>query len=189
MTMKYLLAGCAMVAATAVSANELEIALGGDTAALKIVSDSASIGAGGADLQLGAFYNDDDDYMFDLGMIVQGRPAGEHPTSFGLGAKAMVGGVDNPDLGFGAVGLGGKVSHHIPNNMPVTLSAEIFYAPSITSFNDAESVMDLTVRAEMDVLPAASLFVGYRQLSVEFENISDDYDLDDEFHIGMSFQY
>lgn len=189
MTMKYLITGCALLAVSSASAGELELALGSDTAAVKILSDSGSIGVGGADLQFGGFMNDDDDYMLDVGLLVQGRPAGEQPTSYGLGAKAMFGSIDEPDKGFGGIGLGGKISHHIPANMPITLSAELFYAPSITSFRDADSVMDFTLRGEMDVLPAASLFVGYRQLEVDIEDVSDDYDLDDEFHIGMRFQF
>lgn len=186
---KSVLTGIALLMASSIQASELELFLGSDTAALKILSDSASVGVGGADLQIGGFFNDADDYLIELGMLVQGRPAGEQPTSYGLGAKAMFGGIDQPDKGLGGIGLGGIIAHHIPANMPVTLSAELYYAPGITSFRDADGMLDMTLRAELAVLPAASAFLGYRQLSVDLDGVSGDYDLDDEIHLGMRFQF
>lgn len=187
MKMGYFAALTAALVAGSAQAADLELALSGDTASIEVLTDSESIGVGGADLSFGGFFNNDDDYMAEVGLLVEGRPAGDQPLSFGLGGKVLLGSIDTPDAGFSAIALGGKVRYHIPSNTPMAFGADLFYAPDITTFSDAEGVTDMRVRFEVDVLPAATAFLGYRKLSADLG--SSDYDLDDNVHIGIRFQF
>ncbi len=183
----HLVVAASLFGAASAQAADLELALSSDTANLEVLTDSEMIGVGGADLSFAGFFNDNDDYMIDVGLLVEGRPAGEQPLSFGLGGKIMLGSIDTPDAGFSAIALGGKVRYHIPANTPMSVGADLFYAPDITAFNDAEGVLDMRVRFEVDVLPAATAFLGYRKLSADLGK--KDYDLDDNVHIGIRFQF
>ncbi len=175
-------------------AAEFDIALSEETASLEWITNSDGIGAGGADLLLGLFFNEDDDYMGSLGMLAYGMPAGdEQPFSFGLGGKLYYAVIDKPDANVGALALGATAKYYIPSNMPMAFGAEFYFAPGITSFQDADQFLDFRARFSIDVLPSASGFIGYRLTTVDFESDGDhgldDHDLDENIHLGIRIQF
>ena len=170
-------------------AADFDIALSEETASLEMISDSDVIGMGGADLLLGLLFNEDDDYMGSLGLQAYGTPAGpEQPFSFGLGGKLYYARIDKPDADVSALALGVTTIYHIPDNMPMALSAELYFAPGITSFHDADQFLDFRARFSIDVLPSAAGFIGYRLTTVDFE-AGGDRDLDENIHLGIRFQF
>jgi hypothetical protein len=161
-----------------------EVALSTESAQLSLGFDSSTIGYGGAEISVGGFFNDDDDVMGSLGFMVSGVPAGEQPFSFELGAEFYVAGVDKPDQDFQALALGGGARYHIPANTPMSLGAQLLYAPNITTFGDADDLLDFTVRYQIDLLPSASAFLGYRRLQADLDR-DDNYKLDNNVHLGI----
>ncbi len=170
-------------------AADFDIALSEETASLELIADSDVVGVGGADLLLGLFFNEDDDYMGSLGMLAYGAPAGgEQPFSFGLGGKLYYAAIDKPDANVSALALGVTTKYHIPGNMPMSLGAELYFAPGITSFQDADQFLDARIRFSIDVLPSAAAFIGYRLTTVDFEE-GGDVDLDENLHLGIRIQF
>lgn len=178
-----------LAATNAVQAADLELALSGESAAAELFMDSSSLASGGADIRFGLLFNEDDDLVGSLGLVVRGTPAGQQPYSFGLGAQIYMASVDSLDEGLTALALGGGVKYYIPANMPIALGGELFFAPSITTTGDGDSFLDFRVRAEVELLPSATAFVGYRSLSSEFDGDVDDYDIDDNLHLGIRLQF
>lgn len=172
------------LASSSVQAAEFELALSKDTAAIDILSDSAVLGSGGAELSVGALYNDSDDVLGHIGLLVRGVPAGEQPFSFGLGGRVYLASLDKPDAGVGALALGAGARYLIPGNIPMAVGGDIYYAPGITTFNDADDLLDLKIRFEADVLPSATAFIGYRNIVVGLEN-GPNYDVDENVHLGI----
>lgn len=169
-------------------AAELELALSNETAAAELIADSSSIASGGADLRLGLLFNEEDDILGNAGLIVRGAAVGERPMAFGLGAALYYGGVDIADAKVGALALGFGLKYVFPGNTPVALGGDLFFAPDITSFSDSDGLLDFRLRAEIDVLPSATAFVGYRGINVELSN-GTDYDIDENVHLGIRFQF
>lgn len=170
----------------------LDISLGNETAQFVYMFDSDSqIGIGGADLGAGVFFNEQDDYLFNFSVLVMGHSAGRNRAlQFGAGAKAYAGELDIPvQDSVGAVAVGGKISYIFPASMPMALSAELFYAPDITSFGDNESLTEFLLRLEVEVAPTTRFYVGYRSLETEFENTNIEYELDDNGHVGIRFSF
>lgn len=180
-------AGLALVS-TGVQANGLDISLSDETANVVYLTDSGSFGYGGADVGFGLFWNENDDFVGHANILVTSNPQSGNNFQFGVGAKGFLGTVDVPDEDVAAVGIGGVVRYVIPAQTPMGISVEAYYAPDITSFSDTESLKEVTTRFEIEVMPSARGYVGYRLLEPELENAGD-VEIDDEIHLGIRFTF
>lgn len=96
--------------------------------------------------------------------------------------------IDEPDSNVQAVTLGGLVKYHIPNRTPMAIGGRLFAAPAITTFGDGENFIDASVDFEVEVLPSATAYVGYRAVSTKLENYGT-YDIEDRFHVGVRLMF
>lgn len=179
----------ALSSVTHASANDFEAALSTETAQFTFRSDSSLIGWGGADLALGLFYNTDSSLVVD-GSLMQMRPASEEtPLTFGVGVKGYAGSVDDYDETVLAFAVGGEVRYTIPGTMPMAVYGRGFYAPKITSFVDAEEVVDLTAGFQIEAMPQTIAFIGIRHYQFGIDGKSN-YDADDDnIHIGVRLTF
>ncbi len=149
---------------------------------------SRPIGVSAGDLSAAIFFNEDDDLMVNGGLVVSGQPPGQMPFSFGAGAKAYLFALDDADEDVLAAALGGRVRYTIPANIPMHVSAEAFYAPSITTSSDADNMLDFITRFEIEFIPRTAGFIGYRLLEVDLGD-GRDVELDDNIHIGLRLNF
>jgi len=174
----------------AAQASGLDFSLGENSATVRFLTRSSSLGYGGADIGYGVFYNEDSDFILDANFMMIGNPASsDRPLQFGVGAKAYIGNYDQANLDIGAIAIGGQIRYVIPSSStPMALSLEGYYAPGISSFADTESVGELIFRYGFEVASSTVAYVGYRRLEVDFETVSDA-ELDDNFHIGIRVNF
>jgi hypothetical protein len=184
MKLKYWLTALTIGFAFPIQASEFELALSKDSAAIDILNDSNVIGTGGAELSIGALYNEADDILGHIGLLVRGVPAGEQPFSFGLGGRLYFAALDKPDASVGALALGAGGRYLIPGNIPMAVGGDLYYAPGITTFSDADDLLDIKIRFEADVLPSATAFIGYRNVVTSLED-GPNYDIDENVHLGI----
>ena len=178
-----------LVAISTANANDFEAALSTETAQFTFRSDSSLIGWGGADLGLGVFYNDDSDFIAQGSLIQMRQPSEETPLTFGVGVKAYVGHLDDPDQDVVGFAIGGEVRYTIPGTMPMAVYARGFYAPDITSFSDTEEIIDYTFGFQLEILPQTMGFVGIRHLEIDTDD-EGDYDADDDnIHLGVRLTF
>ena len=178
-----------LVAISTANANDFEAALSKETAQFTFRSDSSLIGWGGADLALGLFYNDDSDIIAQASLVQMRQPSEETPLTFGVGVKAYLGHLDDPDQDVVGFAVGGEVRYTIPGTMPMAVYARGFYAPAITSFSDTEEIIDYTVGFQIEILPQTMGFVGIRHLEIDTDDAGD-YDADDDnIHIGVRLTF
>ena len=174
---------------SAANANDFEAALSSETAQFTFHSDSSLIGWGGADLALGIFYNDDSDFIGQASLIQMRQPSADTPITFGVGVKAYLGQLDDPDQDVAAFAVGGDVRYTIPGTMPMAVYARGFYAPEITSFADIKEVVDYTIGFQIEILPQTIGFVGIRHLEFDTDD-EGSYDADDDnIHIGVRLTF
>ncbi len=182
-----------LVAVTAVQARGLDISLGNETAQLTYLTESTGqIGIGGTDLGVGFLFNENDDVVLNGMILVTGGSLGESRAfQAGVGVKGFAGALDveaDEDT-VSAIGIGGKLAYIFPARTPLSLSLEAYFAPEVTAFSDNEGLMEAVFRFEVEIAPTTRFFVGYRKLEVEFENIPEEYEIDDTSHLGIRFSF
>ncbi len=174
---------------SAASANDFEAALSSETAQFTFRSDSSLIGWGGSDLAFGLFYNEESDYVFQASLMQMRQASEENPLTFGVGVKTYLGSLDDINEDVFAFGIGGEVRYTIPGTMPMALYLRGFYAPDITSFADAEEVIDYTFGFQIEALPQTTAFIGIRHLEFETDDDGDYEADDDELHLGVRLTF
>ena len=178
-----------LMLAPQLQANDFELGLSSETAQLTFRSDSSLIGWGGADLGFGVFYNDTDDVIGQMS-IFQARQASEQSRmTFGVGIRAYAGRLDAISENIVSLAIGGEIRYTFPGVMPMSAYFQVFFAPKITSFADAEEVRDYLLGFQIEALPQTVAFVGIRHLEFDTEDVSG-YQADDEhLHIGVRLTF
>lgn len=108
------------------------------------------------------------------------------PVFVGLGGRLLWvdGGIESGTvLAFGA---NGRMA--IPDMDRFAVTAHAYFAPSITSFGDADSFFEVAMRGEYQVLENAWVYAGYRRTDADFEG-TPSIALDSGVHLGMRFTF
>lgn len=114
------------------------------------------------EMNVGFLFNEDDDYVAELGLLVVDEAGSRAPgLKAGVGGKLYV--ATLPDDDIAAIGVGGLLRYTFSKYDRVTLGADAFYAPPIVSFMDAKNFRELAARLEFAVLPQASTFIEYQE--------------------------
>lgn len=170
-------------------ANDLELALTSETAQLTFRSDSSLIGWGGAELGLGFFYNEADDFVGQASLMQRRQASKNVPLTLGVGVKAYLGSLDIVEQDIVAIAIGGEIRYTIPGVMPTSIYLTIHYAPKITSFSDTEEIIDANLGFQIEVLPQTTAFFGLRNLRLDLNN-GDRYEMDDDrVHAGVRLTF
>lgn len=187
---KFLIAVLLCLAGGSVNAAGLELDLSKESGEFTYLVNSRRVAEGGLDLGLSFFYNDREAIVLGANILSLGQQAQYgQPYQFGVGAKLFGGKLDD-DRELGAIGIGGRLGYIIPSQIsPVAIVAEIYFAPSVTSFGDVERMMELNTRVEVEITPTAMGFFGYRLSTARMSNTEDDMELDDNMNIGVRFLF
>jgi hypothetical protein len=135
----------------------------------------------GVEVEIGHYFNEDDQFITHLGMHVSGENWSQRGVfDIGLGGRLVYVNTDPFDEAALAVGMRLRFS-------PVQrlgVGGSIYYAPQIVTFMDGENYQEATLSVDYQVLPQAFVYVGYRNIEVDFDKAKD-VELDDKVHIGM----
>lgn len=178
----------------------IDVSLSSETASFNYAFDSSRILQGGADITLGAFYNDKeykgadaDAILGQAKFMVTGNMKGtQKRVSLSGGAKAIVGDIDltGVDGNVAALAIGFKAAYLIPNeSTPMAAYVEAFVAPGITSFADTENYREFSIGFEAEIAPSAKGYIGYRLMEVELDKLPGDIEVDDNIHVGLVLNF
>jgi len=191
MLRKALITIAALLPASNVLSAGLDLKLSSETAEITFLTQSATFGYGGADIGIGLFLNEKDDFLAHGSILVSGSGTGDvRALHFGVGGKIYAGRLDfepNNQSG-GAVAVGGNLRYVFPSSTPFAILAEGFWAPKVTSFSDFDGIVEYRFAFELEVTPSARAYIGYRKLEVELDT-GFKYDADDNAHIGVRFAF
>jgi hypothetical protein len=176
-----------------VFAGAIDFRIGGDMAELSYLSQVSSFGYGGADIGFGGLINENDDFVASASILVSGSNAGDvQGLHFGVGAKGYFGMLDGPhdnlDADGGAIAIGAQSRYVFSGNMPMAILGEVYYAPDVTTVSDFDELLEYRIAFELEVTPSARAYVGYRKLEVTVFD-DHDYDIDDDAHVGVRFEF
>ncbi|MEM9604468.1 MAG: YfaZ family outer membrane protein [Pseudomonadota bacterium] len=143
---------------------------------------------GGVDIGLSGLYNHREDVLLSAELISLGQQAElGQPWQLGVGMKLYGLRLDD-GREMSAVALGARLAYIIPSNIaPTAFVTEGFFAPSVTTFGDAERLFELDARFEVEITPTALGFIGYRLITTRMTEDSDDVEVDDTVHVGIRF--
>ncbi|MEA3405513.1 MAG: YfaZ family outer membrane protein [Pseudomonadota bacterium] len=131
------------------------------------------------------FYNEPGDRLYSASMQVQRKGmAGDPNLELGVKGKGFMFTQDSYDAdGFGLM-LGVTGRYWLPTQSPTSIGFEFMHAPEIVTSGDAQSATEMTARADIQILPTVSGFVGVRYLALDLEEKSN-YEMDKNLHIGV----
>lgn len=190
MTKYYRLALAVTVLATSITtsqsmASEASLTLGNKSAYAKV---SGSPDPSRYNLGAGYLYHKGARHVLDLNGHAQGQTAlGNYPTTTGIGIKTLF--FKQDELEGQAVGLGGYAAVNIPEIPGFSVYGSLHYAPSITSFSDADGVSSLELEGRYRVIKNADVKLGYRHLKSRLEESSKSLTLDSGAYLGVNLHF
>ena len=148
---------------------------------------------GDAAWHFGALTNNDKSNFFDAGLLVKGEEASIPGLTLGLGAKALLATINTPAANTknvaSALAIGLEVGYVLPTARKISVVADVYSSLKIVTFNDADRVLQSSVRAEYQVVPQTFAYIGYRYLHATLTTGATDKVIDDGavFGIKMGF--
>ncbi len=183
---------------TSTRASGLDLSLSNESANIEYLSPVRKFtrGSRGGQLEstgllsLGVFYNELDDVVGHAKLIAVGTQTNTRvPYQLEFGVKAFAGQVKQNDTDVGALAVGGGIKIQNPARYnPIDLKVEAFFTPGITTFGDTDSLLEISARVSLEIVPAAKAFIGYRLLEVEDDSHMT-LELDDNVHLGIRLQF
>lgn len=87
------------------------------------------------------------------------------------------------------IALGGFFYHIIPKANRFSIGAEVWYAPSVTSFNGTDRLYDLSARLAFRIIKNLDLYLGYRHIAIHQKNHNCEFILDTSPFLGIRFNF
>jgi YfaZ precursor len=170
----------------AVKAAALDMNLNDDTAEFEFITPvTFENSIGSALLNLGFLSTTSDDVMGIVGFQAVDEAGSATPgLKVGVGVMGFAGTIDSNDIY--AVALGGNA--RVPVYNRVTIFGDIHFAPDVVTFGDASRLLYLNARLEYAILPQATVYLGYRKLSVNL-NTGNHESIDNGANIGIQFTF
>ena len=156
----------------AAQAEVLDVNVSGDSARLQISGPLARLLTDvSGEYQLGGIIGEDDrenDFVAGhLGVMLTGDAgATAADVTAGLGARLQY--VDAENDSGGALQLGGQAEARLPGYDRFGLSAYVWFGPEATSFGEVDDLLEYGVALDYQILRDAAVYVGYRQVEVDF---------------------
>lgn len=205
---KYLLGMALWAGAAPLWAGGIDLALSNETANLSVIlnrdpflssNGNARSQDGGAEVAVGGFISEAGDNLVHGTLLARGvRQTLDSQYHISAGMKLVGGEIETgPDretngdsATVGALALGFQAGLLLQQSAynPVELAFEGFYAPNITSFSDAERYGEVSVKLQVEIMPRARAYVGYRRMRFDTDN-QEDVQLDRSAHFGLNISF
>lgn len=158
--------------------NQVEVEVTNETLQGRYFTDADMVGLDGNQLGFGLLFSDDRDFVGSAQVLAPGLLDRFTPdfVELSFGARAFMALLSDPsdDIAGIAPGATARVALPFLEDVPLTAVGEIFFAPDILTFGEADEVIDFGGRLEAQVLERTTGFVGFRVLNFEREGAGDD---------------
>ena len=183
-----LLAISLLTTSTAVLADAVDINLSNDVAQFQYLAPMGDVGQGKSELHMGFLYNNSNGRLADVGIMVMNGDGSATGVALGVGVKALAVSMNNNNSM--ALALGGRVRFSPFADNRLGLVGQIYLAPDIVTFGDADRFVETGVRLEYEILMQAVAYVGYRNIYFDLKAApAGDVSLDEGAHIGVRIAF
>jgi len=169
-----LLASWLLLPVSFASAQGLAIQINNDSARFTYSTEAWGQQYGQLDLEGGFLYTQNNDYMFNLGLMVRNDSL-DTPIVVSIGSRLYYARVTGPapalttySVAAVTIGIDALI---IPDNLGgVGFGAHYFTGPSVVSFGDAEGFTEYGVRVSYQITPQANVYLGYQNIETKIKN-------------------
>ena len=164
-------------------ADAIDVNLSSDVAQFEYTAPMGSVGQGKSALHMGLLYTDSNNTMGSVGVMVNDSYGYTTDVTFGVGVKAVVASVGSEDAA--ALTIGGQMRLTPFSDKAFGLIGQIYFAPAIVTFGDAERYTEIGIRAEYEFMPQTAAYVGYRNIEFDAKAAGRDFTVDESVHVGV----
>ncbi|MGD8378209.1 MAG: YfaZ family outer membrane protein [Gammaproteobacteria bacterium] len=138
--------------------------------------------------EAGFLHTQDNGDDIHLGLhLVDNADPGQHALTVGVGGRLYA--FDTDAENGGSLAVGGFFRYVLPSYNRVGFGGRVYYAPSVSSFGHIDRALEYSADVDYQVLRQASVYVGYRKVRVEFDNVAGHYNVDDGVHLGLRLTF
>lgn len=137
-------------------------------------------------------HHEDNGDLFSAGLSVAGKSKasrGQQTTGLGFKAVGFTTDEDRGDVDGAALALGGFIRHNLSDANLISLRGDLYYAPSVVSFGDADKYLEFSFRVEYELMENANLYAGYRKIEIDIKDVDGEADLDSSGHVGINLLF
>jgi hypothetical protein len=173
-----------MAAGQAMAGGSMDIGL--TNSSLRFEHDATRVGTG-AHITAGLLYNDTEGYAISGSFNAVDASGGRPDMVGGLGFKAFLYRHDDAESAV-SVAVGGFVRYNPDSWNGMGVDGIFYFSPDVLSFNKTGFFYESAVRLTYKVMPQARVFVGYQDISVEYDDIGSR-SIDKGFNLGFRVNY
>ena len=171
-------------------ADTLDVGLSDTTAHFKYGVPSSVTGR--SELYAELMYNDIGSVLGGVGLLVANDEAKAPGLTIGAGAKAVSAFIKTGTItryNASAVALGLQMRYEFPSERRFAVAGDIYVAPKIITYGDAERYQQVGARLEFSLSPQMQIYAGYRRMVFNIKNTVVDAVLVDGTHLGLQLSF
>ncbi len=177
--------------ATTAMADTVDLNLRNSSAQFQYSAAMGREALGKTELHIGGLYsshaNNTKNTLGDFGIVVKDEVGSQVPGfSVGVGIKGLV--AHTQGTNESGVAIGGLIRYSPPGMSRLGIVGQVYFAPNITTFGDADRYVESVARFEFDVIPTAAAYIGYRNIKFSLNN-GPDVTLDEGAFIGVRMSF
>ncbi len=179
----------------AAAAQAVDINLNDDAAQFRYLAyDGRAGGFGKREMDFGVLFTTDDDYLGMFGAQVIAEAGARSPgLEAGIGFKLFGARTErnNVSANLFSLAIGGQLRMALPPHRRVLLAVEGHYSPDVVTFGDADGFSYIAASIGYEILPRASVYLGYREIRAKIDrgNFRGTRTIEDGGHIGVKFEF
>ena len=178
------------LASSTASAQKIDVNLSQESARLTYISLIGGSNFGRTEMNVGLLYNEDDNAVIDVGLQVIDAAGSKTPgLSLGVGPRLYYLINDKHDVDGAAIALGGQLRYKLPSIQRLALRGTLYYAPSITSTMDADSMHEIGLGIAYELLPTADVYLTHRRIRVKFDKGVGSETIDSGVSVGIKVAF
>lgn len=140
------------------------------------------------ELKVSFLYNNDEVYLVDTSFQVFDEVGSKSQgLTAGLGGKVYGASLVDANRELFALAIGGMLRYSLPQVKRLVFGVDGYYAPPITSFIDADRFFEVAGRIEFEMLPTASIYLEYHQITMKDGDV--DLDLNEGARFGLEMNF
>lgn len=174
------------------SAQKLDLSLSQDTARISFISLVGGTTFGRTEFNAGFLFNEDDNTVMDVGLQVIDMAGTKTPgLELGVGPRLYYASIDKYDVTGAAIALGANFRYKLQDLNRFAIYGSLYYAPAITSFMDAEGMVEYGFRLAYEILPTADAYIGFHTIRMDVDDgdVDGTKTVDSGGFFGMRFQF
>lgn len=189
--MKYFVVAGLLIISHSAYADAFKMKLSDNSARFSYSRESFGGAYGPLDLDMGLFFNKDDDKLLHLGLMVRNDTL-DNPFVISIGARAYYGDIGNkapgPHSKFTAIAVGGELLF-IPDNLGgLGLGVNYYYAPSVVTSMDADNFREYGASLNYELTKQANISLGYQKVRVVLTD-GTRLDVDSSVYFGIGLRF